>query len=130
MQVIGHGDGDRIDMREHVFEVICSGSDVSADSQLDTLASLVAKSLVVSISDNAGKARYQLLETVRMYASEKLARAGESEPVRQRHRDWYWGHCLHHHRPHKHTNPAVRILGGLPAEGYSIRLRPEIHLTV
>jgi predicted ATPase/class 3 adenylate cyclase len=70
-------------------EVICSSGEVSADSVLDILGSLVAKSLVVPAADDAGEARYRLLETVRMYASEKLAGAGEAEAVRQRHRDWY-----------------------------------------
>jgi len=51
----------------------------------------VAKSLVTAAEEDRGDARYRLLETVRMYAAEKLAAAGEAEAVRSRHRDWYLG---------------------------------------
>ena len=71
------------------IEGVCSGDDLPVDSVLDLLASLVAKSLVVAVDDNPGDARYRLLETVRLYASDKLTAAGEAETVRSRHRDWY-----------------------------------------
>ncbi len=52
---------------------------------LDLLARLVDKSLVVP-EGAAETARYRLLETVRQYAAEKLAGAGEEEETRARHR--------------------------------------------
>lgn len=58
-------------------------------SVIDTLGSLVAKSLVAARRGDGDDLRYHMLETVRMYALEKLADAGESESVRIRHRDWY-----------------------------------------
>jgi predicted ATPase/class 3 adenylate cyclase len=70
-------------------EAICSGDGAPASSVLDTLASLVAKSLVGSEADGAGDTRYRLLESVRMYASEKLTGADEADVVRAHHRDWY-----------------------------------------
>jgi tetratricopeptide (TPR) repeat protein len=55
---------------------------------LDLLAHLVDKSLVRVESEGA-RVRYRLLETVRQYAGEKLARAGETGDTRRRHRDFY-----------------------------------------
>lgn len=52
-----------------------------------TLGSLVTKSLV-NVVDGDEHFRYRLLETVRLYAEEKLAAAGESHDVRQRHAEW------------------------------------------
>ncbi len=56
---------------------------------LDLLGSLVAKSLVGTTEGERGDVRYRLLETVRMYAAEKLAVAGEAQALRTRHCDWY-----------------------------------------
>ena len=53
------------------------------------LASLVAKSLVTMVEDRRCRARYGLLETVRIYGLEKLAAANEAETLRSRHSDWY-----------------------------------------
>jgi predicted ATPase/DNA-binding CsgD family transcriptional regulator len=54
---------------------------------VNVLASLVAKSMV-AIEDEP-EARYRLLETVRLYAQDKLVAAGESAQVRDRHRDYF-----------------------------------------
>ena len=70
-------------------EAIGSDDAVPASAVLDILGSLAAKSLVAATEDERGNARYRILETVRMYASEKLAAAGEAESVRTRHRDWH-----------------------------------------
>ena len=72
-------------------EGVCSGDDIDAAAVLDLLGSLVAKSLVTTVSDDRGQTRYRLLETVRMYAADKLAAATESDTVRTGHRDWYLG---------------------------------------
>jgi predicted ATPase/class 3 adenylate cyclase len=60
---------------------------VSGVSDVATLGSLVTKSLV-TVVDAGEQFRYRLLETVRLYAEEKLAAAGESDAVRQRHARW------------------------------------------
>ena len=52
---------------------------------VDVVGSLVAKSLVVA----GERGRYRLLETIRLYAEDKLALAGEPEATRSRHRDWF-----------------------------------------
>jgi predicted ATPase/class 3 adenylate cyclase len=71
-------------------EAVATGDDVSDSAALEILGSLVAKSLVVASEDGGGQTRYHLLETVRMYAADKLSDAGEAEAQRTRHRDWYF----------------------------------------
>jgi predicted ATPase/DNA-binding XRE family transcriptional regulator len=59
---------------------------------LDLLSRLVAKSIVLvdGPTDSSPDAvRYHLPETLREYASEKLAESGEADAARTRHRDWY-----------------------------------------
>lgn len=65
-------------------EMVCGKLPVSK-----LLRSLVAKSLVVTDDDDEAERRYRLLETVRLYAEEKLVEAGEDELVRDRHRDYF-----------------------------------------
>lgn len=54
----------------------------------DLLRSLVRKSLVV-MEDEGAERRFRLLETVRVYAEERLVEAGEDASVRDRHRDHF-----------------------------------------
>ncbi len=57
---------------------------------IDLLSQLVDKSLVLAhVQGRDGRARYRLLETIRQYASEKLAASGAAAEVRTLHRDWY-----------------------------------------
>ena len=69
-------------------EGICDGDPVAAAAVLDLLGSLVAKSLVIAEQLDEAE-RYSLLETVRLYAEQKLVEVGEADPYRTRHRDWY-----------------------------------------
>ena len=55
---------------------------------VESLASLVAKSLVTTEGDGA-VARYRLLDTTRAYAIEKLDESGEREPLARRHAEYY-----------------------------------------
>ncbi len=64
-------------------EAVCSELDV-----LDGLSQLVNKSLV-SMEDEEGVPRYRLLETMRQYARDKLLEAGETEPTRNAHFDFF-----------------------------------------
>ena len=70
-------------------EAVCSSGDIGKGQVLDLLGSLVAKSLVGVVEGAGGQVRYRLLETVRMYAFEKLAAAGDAQALRTRHCDWY-----------------------------------------
>ncbi len=56
---------------------------------LDTLTSLVNKSLVVAETLKLGEARYAMLETIRQYAREKLIEAGKHESVQNRHLEYF-----------------------------------------
>ena len=65
-------------------EAVCAGGELEAEDILDGVAALVDKSLVVMDAERTD-ARYRLLETVRQYADERLAEAGELERLRERH---------------------------------------------
>ena len=61
-------------------EAVCGFGDVEAFDVAGLLGSLVDKSLVVA--EPAGAAlRYRLLETIRQFAAERLAEAGQDEPA-------------------------------------------------
>ncbi|MDX3535504.1 BTAD domain-containing putative transcriptional regulator [Streptomyces sp. MB09-01] len=62
-------------------EGVCAGGPVAADEVLDLIMSLADKSLLVT----AGDGRYRMLETIRAYALQKLAGAGEQEALRRAH---------------------------------------------
>lgn len=55
---------------------------------MDHLSGLVDKSLVVA-NVSGDRTRYRMLETVRLYAQDKLAASGEADTVRGRHRKHY-----------------------------------------
>ena len=67
-------------------EEVCAGDGLDRAAILDLLGSLVAKSLVM-IEEHGPQVRYRLLETVRQYALERLAEAGEADAMRDRHCD-------------------------------------------
>lgn len=56
---------------------------------LDTLNSLVNKSLVIAEQPTDGEMRYRMLESVRQYAQDRLLEAGEGEILRDRHAAFY-----------------------------------------
>jgi predicted ATPase/class 3 adenylate cyclase len=64
------------------------GTTFAGHDVLDLLGRLVDKSLV-GVEGHGREARYRLLETVREYAAEKLAKSGRAEHVRRRHRDYF-----------------------------------------
>jgi non-specific serine/threonine protein kinase len=70
-----------------VIEARFAEPEVGPGHVLDRLGQLVEKSLVI-VEENAGKARFRLLETVRQYAWNHLRESGEITTTRDRHRDW------------------------------------------
>jgi predicted ATPase/tetratricopeptide (TPR) repeat protein len=59
-------------------EAVCGSGDLDVLDVADLLGSLVDKSLVVA-EPAAGTLRYQLLETIRLFAAERLVEAGDDE---------------------------------------------------
>ncbi|MGC4042410.1 MAG: tetratricopeptide repeat protein [Armatimonas sp.] len=86
-------------------ESVCQ-SDQNEDWEiLDHLTNLTDKSLV-TVEPDEHQTRYRLLETVRQYAHEHLKETGESETVRERHRDYYctWLAALDEEAPNHGNN--------------------------
>src|SRR5215469_4121058 len=69
-------------------ERVVSGGDLKPASMLELLTRLADKSLL-RVEHARGDSRYHLLVTIRDYARDRLAEAGESGPVRQAHLDYY-----------------------------------------
>jgi len=65
-------------------EGVCAPPGTASAVVLDLVTGLLDKSLLLCDACDTGT-RYRLLETVREYAAEKLAEAGETEAVRERH---------------------------------------------
>jgi predicted ATPase/DNA-binding SARP family transcriptional activator/Tfp pilus assembly protein PilF len=61
------------------------------EAGLDTLASLVDRSLLRRREDARGHPRFSMLETVREYALERLQQSGEAEALARRHAAWCLG---------------------------------------
>jgi predicted ATPase/DNA-binding XRE family transcriptional regulator len=80
---------------ESVEAVCCSGEEKRVDgSVLDTLASLVDNSLLVSqyassVRHEDEEPRFTMLETIREYAAERLQSSGEAQEVQRKHA-WYY----------------------------------------
>jgi predicted ATPase len=71
-------------------ETVTSRGGTGEGQVLDHLAALVGKSLVLA-EEIRGSTRYRLLETIRHYAAERLARqaGAELDEIRAAHRDYY-----------------------------------------
>ncbi|MBX7158849.1 MAG: DUF4062 domain-containing protein [Acidimicrobiia bacterium] len=68
-------------------EAVCAGAPVG--DVLETLASLLEKSLLTTLDDAGIMPRVGMLHTVHAYAAEQLGARGELLEVRARHFDWY-----------------------------------------
>ncbi|TVT57831.1 AfsR/SARP family transcriptional regulator [Amycolatopsis rhizosphaerae] len=64
-------------------ERVCAGETVEGWQVLELLTALTEKSLVVT--NGEGAPRYRMLGTIREYAEQRLAEAGESDPTRRAH---------------------------------------------
>jgi non-specific serine/threonine protein kinase len=88
----GEGEGAVPDLAGSPLPSVGEGSGVRGSPQpldvLDLLTRLIDRSLVV-LEGARETARYRLLETVRQYAGERLAEAGEADTVRDQHADYY-----------------------------------------
>jgi predicted ATPase/class 3 adenylate cyclase len=80
-------DERRLFARLSVFRGGCTleSAERVCDADLDTLASLLDKSLLRRRSGRLGEDRYWLLETIREFAGESLQEAGDANDIRRRH---------------------------------------------
>lgn len=65
---------------------------VSGDDEvdvLDPLSALIEHSLIVRRDEGDGEPRFELLETIREYAAERLEASGNADEARRRHADYY-----------------------------------------
>ncbi len=69
-------------------EAVCADGEVQAPEVFELLAGLVSKSLVVSDTANS-RGRYRLLETIRLYAADRLEEAGEAPGLGEAHARFY-----------------------------------------
>jgi predicted ATPase len=72
-------------------ERVCTSSELESPVIVDVLARLVEKSLVAVEEGPSRTRRYRLLETVRLYAGERLDEAGERWMLAERHGGWALG---------------------------------------
>ncbi len=108
----------RLLARLSVFAGGCTlqATEAVCGSKLDTLQGLVDRSLV-----RAGGGRYRMLQTLREYALEKLARSGEEDGVRRRHARWFV-ELLHAHGLDTYADPGVDIALGIERENFRAAL--------
>ena len=72
-------------------EAVCTDGDIDVFDVSELLGSLVNKSLVVA-DRTEGELRYRLLETIRQYAADQMARTGgaeEATTIQRRHAEYY-----------------------------------------
>jgi len=72
------------------YEHICKIEAAEKEDIMDLLTGLIEKSLVITNTLENGDYRYQLLETIRHYAKEKLLESGESDSVRESHYRYFY----------------------------------------
>jgi predicted ATPase len=97
-------------------EYVCAGEELAAEDVLQTVESLVCQSVVTREAGPEG-VRYRMLDTVREYGAGWLEAQGDTEQLRQRHRDWFLGLAtwceLDWFGPNQ-AEVAARISGELP----------------
>ena len=76
-------------------EQVCADPLLPAEEIIDLTTALVDKSLVVVEPEVLGQARYRLLDSIRAYAAQRLADAGESAASQLRLRDYALAVCEH-----------------------------------
>ena len=95
-------------------EAVCAG-DVAADDVLDVLGHLVDRSLIV-----AEDGRFRMLETIRVYAEERLVQSGERDELARRHA-YYFADLAEEVEPHLRGPDQAHWLGVLRADDANLR---------
>ena len=94
-------------------EQVCGGAAAGPGEVLELLAALTEKSLLRA--DGPGAQRYRMLETIREYARDRLAEAGESERARQAHLAYFTA-LAETAEPHLRHAEQLEWLAALEAE--------------
>ncbi|MEU0154686.1 BTAD domain-containing putative transcriptional regulator [Micromonospora fulviviridis] len=94
-------------------ERVCAGDTVEQDDVLELLTSLAEKSLLLSEGD--GAPRYRMISTIKEYAADRLAEAGESDLARQAHLA-YFTELAETAEPHLRRAEQLEWLATLEAE--------------
>jgi len=71
-------------------EAVLGGDGIDSDDVLDLVAGLAEQSLL-QVAQHQGRARYRLLETIRMYARQRLSELDDPARVRDRHLEFHVG---------------------------------------
>jgi DNA-binding CsgD family transcriptional regulator len=71
-------------------QAVVSGDGIDRDDVLDLVAGLVERSLL-QVAQRQGRARYRLLETIRVYARQRLSKLDDPDRVRRRHLEFHIG---------------------------------------
>jgi predicted ATPase/class 3 adenylate cyclase len=74
--------------RIEAAEAVCDPENALATPVVETLLSIVDKSLVRSADDTDAETRFAMLAIIREYGLERLGESGEAEDVRRRHALW------------------------------------------
>ena len=77
-----------LEMAEEVCAQATPADDIAASEILDLITGLADKSLVMTEPVGSGKLRYRMLDTIREYATARLAEAGETELMHRRFRGY------------------------------------------
>jgi len=70
-------------------EAVVAGDGIEPWDVVDALVDLVGKSMVIAEEDDDGGTRYQLLETLRHYARERLDEHDDADSWRRRHAEYF-----------------------------------------
>ncbi|MEH0981478.1 BTAD domain-containing putative transcriptional regulator [Micromonospora sp. CPCC 205556] len=94
-------------------ERVCAGDAADREQVLELLTALVEKSLLLTEGDSAP--RYRMLGTIKEYAGQRLAEAGESDLARQAHLAYFTG-LAETAEPHLRRAEQLEWLATLGAE--------------
>ncbi|MDP8969913.1 MAG: LuxR C-terminal-related transcriptional regulator [Actinomycetota bacterium] len=96
-------------------EAVLAGPDIDETEVLDLVTGLADRSLL-QVGERDGRARYRLLETIRLFAQERLAELDDPAWVRDRHLDFFIGLA----------NRAQAGLDGPDAAAWNARLAADL----
>ncbi|HEX6233434.1 MAG TPA: LuxR C-terminal-related transcriptional regulator [Jiangellaceae bacterium] len=96
-------------------QAVVAGPNIEESEVLDIVTALANRSLL-QISEHGGRARYRLLETIRLFARERLAELDDPARVRDRHLDFFIGLA----------NRARTRLGSADAPAWNARLAADL----